>query len=246
MLAIRIGRTTWWIIGSAVWMAVAQAQVTPTLTTRVAALTFQYQIGSATLPAAQTVQIVSAPAGATFTVAVTGFPFNAAWLLVSASSGKAPLPLKVQVNPTGLPSGSYTGTITVTGLTGAPPPSKTITVTLLVANAPATLVVSPAALSFTYTVGGPIPDPSLAGIFVLSSNGSPLSATVTATGATWLKLTPTGNISLAGLFGKVTATGNPAGPLPQTYTRTVTTAPPPAPNQTQTFPGTPLRHAVGP
>src|SRR6266850_2330780 len=183
MLAIRLGRTIWWMIGSAAWIAGAQAQVTPTLTSSVAALTFQYQIGSATLPAAQAVQIVSAPAGATFTVAVSGAPFNAAWLLVSASSGKAPLPLKVQVNPTGLPSGSYTG-------------------------------------------GGPIPDPSLTGIFVLSSNGSPLSATVTVTGATWLKLTPTGNISLAGLFDTITATVNPAGLLPKTYTGTVTIAAP--------------------
>src|SRR5437660_9343531 len=123
-----LGNRVWGIIGSAVWIAGAQAQTTPTLTTSLAAATFQYQIGAAALPAAQTVQIVSAPAGATFTVAVTGSPFNAAWLLVSASSGKAPLALKVQVNPTGLPSGSYTGTITVTGLTGAPPPSKSITV----------------------------------------------------------------------------------------------------------------------
>src|SRR6266700_4438776 len=136
MLAIRngLGRNILWMIGSAAWIAVAQAQVTPTLTSSLAALTFQYQIGAAALPAAQTLQIVSSPAGATFTVAVTGSPFNAAWLLVSASSGKAPLPLKVQVNPTGLTSGSYTGTITVTGLTGSPPPSKTITVTLLVSN----------------------------------------------------------------------------------------------------------------
>ena len=82
-----LGNRVWGIIGSAVWIAGAQAQTTPTLTTSVATLTFQYQIGAAALPAAQTVQIVSAPAGATFTVAVTGSPFNAAWLLVSASSG---------------------------------------------------------------------------------------------------------------------------------------------------------------
>ncbi len=118
--------------------------------------------------------------------------------------------------------------------------------TLLVANAPATLVVSPAALSFTYTVGGPIPDPSLAGIFVLSSNGSPLSATVTATGATWLKLTPTGNISLAGLFDTITATVNPAGLLPKTYTATVTIAAPTATNKTQTLTVTLLVNAVAP
>jgi len=49
----------------------------------------------------------------------------------------------------------------------------------LVSNAPATLIVSPTALAFSYTIGGPIPDPSLTSVFVLASNGSPQSATVT-------------------------------------------------------------------
>src|SRR6185295_7292670 len=105
----------------------------------------------------------------------------------------------------------YTGAITVTPTSGLPPPpSKTITVTLLVSNPPATLTASPNALNFAYTVGGPIPDPSLTGVFVLASNGSPLSATITVTGATWLKISPTGNISLAGLFNTVSATVNPS------------------------------------
>src|SRR5207249_7522456 len=102
-------KAIWWAIGSAAFIAGVQAQTTPavpTITTSLAAMTFQYQLSAATLPAAQTIQILSAPVGLRFTVAVAGAPFNAAWLLVSASSGKAPAPLKVQVNPTGLAAGS--------------------------------------------------------------------------------------------------------------------------------------------
>jgi uncharacterized protein (TIGR03437 family) len=243
----RFGKTIWWMIGWAVWIAGAQAQTAPTLTTSLSVATFQYQSGAATLPAAQTVQIVSAPAGVNFTIGVTGSPFNGAWLLVSASSGAAPLPLKIQVNPTGLPAGSYTGAITITPTSGLPPPpSKTITVTLLVSNPPSTLTASPNALNFAYIVGGPIPDPSLTGVFVLASNGSPLSATITVTGATWLKISPTGNISLAGLFNTVSATVNPSGLLPKTYTGTVTIAAPAATNKSQTITITLTVSAVAP
>src|SRR5258707_18111 len=159
----QFGKSLCWAIGLAAIAAYAQAQ---TITTSVATLTFQYQIGAATLPAAQTVQVVSAPVGAAFTVTVTGAPFNAAWLLVSASSGKAPAPLKVQVNPTGLAAGSYKGTITIAGVA-----TKTVQVTVLISNPPSTLSASPTALTFNYTVGKPIPDPSLASVFILSSNG---------------------------------------------------------------------------
>jgi len=115
-----------------------------------------------------------------------------------------------------------------------------ITVTLLVSNAPATLIVSPTALAFSYTIGGPIPDPSLTSVFVLASNGSPLSATVTVTTATWLK------ISLAGLFDTITATVNPSGLLPKTYTGTITIAAPAATNKSQTLTVTLTVSAVAP
>ena len=237
------GKAICWAIGSAAVIASVQAQTAPTITTSLPALSFQYQIGAVTLPAAQTMQIVGAPVGLTFTVAVAGAPFNAAWLLVSASSGKAPAPFKVQVNPTGLAAGSYTATITVTG-TGALP--KTIGVTLLISNPPATLTASPTALTFNYTVGGPIPSPSLTSPFILSSNGSPLSATMTVSGGTWLKISPTGNISIAGLLDTITATVDPTGLAPKTYPATITIAAPAATNKSQTIAVTLIVRAVAP
>src|SRR5450631_4594988 len=116
------GRIALLAIGWAATVTGVLAQVPTTLTVSSTAMTFQYQISATTLPAVQTFQVTSVPVGSGFTVTVAGAPFNGAWLLVSASSGVAPSAIKVQVNPTGLPSGSYSGTITITGTTGPAPP----------------------------------------------------------------------------------------------------------------------------
>ena len=227
-------RAIWCTLGLVFAISSVRAQTANTITAAPATLTFQYQLGAAMLPAVQTLQVTSVPAAAAYTVAVTGFPFNAAWLLLSASSGTAPSSLKVQVNPTGLSAGTYAGTITIAEVAGTPPPTKTVAVTLVVSSPPPTLVANPAALNFNYIIGNPIPDPSLTSPFVLASNGTPLSATIAATTTPWLKVTPTGNISLAGLLDVVTLTVNPSGLLPKVYTATVTINAPAAANKTVT------------
>lgn len=210
--------------------AALMAQMSPTVAASPAALTFAHQIGAGALPAAQTVQVQSQPAGASLTVAVSGSPFNAAWLVVSASTVRTPASLRVQVNPTGLAAGSYTGTITLSGA-GPAPPTAIVTVTLQVSAPAPTLVVSPASLNFTYVTGDPVPDPSLTSPLVLSSNGSPLQATVTVQGAPWLKVTPTGNVSIAGLFSTLAVTVDPTGLTPKVYTGTLRIAAPAAANK---------------
>jgi uncharacterized protein (TIGR03437 family) len=201
----------------------AAAQTAPTLTVNNAALTFSHTIGAARLPATQTIAVRSSPAGVAFTVAVTGpAPHNGAWLLFSASTGRAPQSLTAQVNPTGLPAGSYTATVTITATTGTPPPSATVAVTLLVAPPPPTLAVAPAALSFTYITGEPIAgNVALTSNFILSSTGAATGATVSVTGANWLKVNPTGNITLAGLLNTVSATVDPTGLVPRVYTSSI-------------------------
>src|SRR5215469_226304 len=96
-----LGKAIWWITGMTFFVSSAAAQTGSPLTVAPATLSFQYQLGATSLPSVQTLQVISVPANAVFTVAVTGSPFNAAWLLLSASSGTAPSSLKVQVNPTG-------------------------------------------------------------------------------------------------------------------------------------------------
>src|SRR5579864_2360109 len=128
---VGFNKAIWCTLGLAFVISSAKAQTPATISAAPATLAFQYQLGAATLPAVQTLQVTSVPTGGAFTVAVTGSPFNAAWLLLSASSGIAPAPLKVQVNPTGLSAGTYSGTITIAE-TGASPIIKAIPVTLVI------------------------------------------------------------------------------------------------------------------
>ncbi len=195
-----------------------------------AALTFQYQIGSAvSASVAQTLQVKSTPAALSISVQVSGAAVQcrvAAWYRLTA--GPAQLALKVETNPTGLPSGVYTGTLTFTAVSGSTTLTQTETVTLDVSSPPATLSTSPASLNFSYVTGNPIPAPSLTSAFILSSNGSPLSATISVSGATWLTVAPTGQISLVGLFNTIAVTVNPTGLVPKVYSGTITIAAPAA------------------
>ena len=126
-----------------------------------AAISFAYQAGAATLPAVQSMQIQTTPTGVNYTATVSGSPFNAAWLLVSVSSGKTPGSLKVQVNPTGLAAGTYSGTIAISATINSQPVTQSATVTLTITTTPPTISASPALLSFTYTSGTAIPSPSM-------------------------------------------------------------------------------------
>ena len=87
----------------AIFANTAVAQTTTTLSVTNAAVTFNFTIGAIKLPVPQTIAVKSTPAGVTFTVATTGpLPHRGAWLLLSASAGRAPPSLTAQVNPTGL------------------------------------------------------------------------------------------------------------------------------------------------
>lgn len=218
-------------------LSVAGAQ---TLTTNSSNLRFTATVGATTLPAAQTVSIQSAPAGQSFTVAVSGpAPHYAGWLLVSATSGRAPQTLSVQVNPTGLAAGSYTGTLTLTGVAGSPPPTATVNVTLVVGTPPPSITVSPTALTFQYTTGQAIANNlSLTSTFILSNTGGATPATLSVQSAPWLKVTPTGNITLAGLFNSISVTVDPAGLSPKAYTANISVKSTGTSNPTLTIPVT--------
>jgi uncharacterized protein (TIGR03437 family) len=195
-----------------------------TLTTNSSALRFTATVGASTLPAAQTVSVQSAPPGGGFTVAVTGAaPHFAGWLLVSASSGRAPQTVSVQVNPTGLAAGSYVGTITFTGTTGSPLPTAVVTVTLVIGTPPPTITVSPTAITFSYTTSQPVSgNPNLSSTFILSNTGAATAASLSVQSAPWLRVTPTGNITLAGLFNSINVTVDPTGLSPKSYTANIT------------------------
>lgn len=211
-----------------------------TISVNNASLRFTTTVGAATLPAAQSISIQSAPTGQAFTVAVSGpSPHQGAWLLVSALSGRAPLTFSAQPNPTGLPAGVYTATITITGTTGTPAPTATVNVTLTVGTPPPTITVSPNALVFTYTTGQPVTgNPALSSTFILSNTGAATAATLSLQSAPWLRVSPTGNITLAGLFNSISVSVDPTGLTPRVYTTNITIKSSSAANPTLTLPVT--------
>ncbi len=217
-----------WMVPAALGAAAGSITATP------AALVFAYQVGAANLPVTQTLQVQTTPTGTNFTLAISGAPFNAAWLLVSASAGVSPASLKVQVNPTGLPAGSYGGTITLSATIASVAVTQNVAVTLNVSTAAPTVSATPSALSFTYVTGAPIPSASLSSAFVLSSTGAALSATVSVTGASWLTVSPNGNVSLIGLLNTITVSVNPTGLAPKAYSAAITIAAPAATDKTLT------------
>ena len=135
-----------------------------------ASLNFKYQVGNA-LPASQTLQVKSSGAALNFTVSITGpMPYAAQWLSVSTNTGATPSTLKVYVNPNGLPSGSYSGTIVINA-PGAATVSQNFPVTLDVGDAAGTLSANPGTLTFNFVTGGANPASQA---IVLMTTGAPL------------------------------------------------------------------------
>jgi uncharacterized protein (TIGR03437 family) len=182
-------------------------------------LSFSYTINSTTLPASTKLK-VSLPAtvsSSTVISVVPVYPAGAAasetgWLSVAPASGASPLTLEVVANPTGLPPGSFTSTLSVT--TSPNVGSLNVPVTLSISNPPANLVVTPGAtttnftpangstpatLLFSYTTGAAWSDP--ASELDVSTNGGIIPFNVTVANATtsgksttpvWLQVAPEG------------------------------------------------------
>jgi uncharacterized protein (TIGR03437 family) len=181
---------------------VFQAQATTTITATPSSLTFTYQSGSATLPAAQTVSVKASSGSPTFTTGISPSTAAAPWLTVSPSSGTLPGTLSVRVNPTSLPLGVYnTASVTVTVAGVAIPVS--IAVTLTVTAPPAHLTLNWATLSFA------APGSTTAQSVVLSTDGLPIEFTATS-GAKWLLLnTPTSGPPSSAVTGVVASPAQP-------------------------------------
>jgi uncharacterized protein (TIGR03437 family) len=104
-----------------------------TITVSPSVLNFSYIIGNSTAPAQQTVSLSSSSVTTPFTTAVSS---GATWLTVSPTSGTAPATLAINVNPTGLAAGNYTGTISVNSTSAVSNPAASITVNLVVQAVP--------------------------------------------------------------------------------------------------------------
>ncbi len=180
----------------------ANAQTLPSLSVSPSSLTFYYQIGS-TAPAAQTIDVSSSGAAITFNASATTAN-GVAWLSVTPPTWTTRGQLGVSVNPTGLTTGTYTGTVIVSSA-GASNTPVNVPVTLYISTSPL-LIVSQSSLSFSYQRGDPVP---AAQTFAVSSSGAQLDITIstsTDSGVPWLNVATTSNKTDA----TVTVSVNPA------------------------------------
>lgn len=171
--------------------AQVQLQVSPS------SVTLSSQAGNA-IPATQVLSVSSSGDAAGTHLTYSALVQNTlpvgtpAWLTVSGlSSGTTPGYLTVSaaaVTPgsSPLPEGVYTGQILIAS-SGAVNNSVTVAVTFTVAR----IAASPASLSFSYQIGGSIPQSQTTSVSTL---GSPISFTASpsvSSGANWLELAPT-------------------------------------------------------
>jgi len=193
----------------------------PTISPSPTSMSFSYQPGGS-LPAAQTLN-VGGTSGLAYTLAASG----GAWLAVNPASGTTPGTASVTVNPTGLAAGTYNGTITVTA-SGASNSPATVGVTLTVRAAPS-LNVSPAHLSFSYTLGGTAP---AAQSLSIASSGAAISYTVATAGGGWLSVSPNSGTTP----GSVSVSADVSSLTAGTYNGTITITSAGASNSPQTVP----------
>ncbi len=180
-----------------------------------ASLTFTYGIGG-TLPAAQTVSVTSISGATAFNVVPIGSANNTNWLVVSPSSGAIPGTVSVSISPGTLPIGSYTGSLTVSGIGVGSAGSVTIPVTLNVVGAPV-LTGTPGSVNLTSSPGGTTSQT----VQVTSSDNTTVfsytTKVFTNNGGNWLSVSPaSGNTP-----SSITITAAGGSLAPSTYSGSV-------------------------
>lgn len=188
----------------------------PALQVSPASLAFTTNVGVA--PAAKALTFSNTGTGTLVRPTVTD---DATWLSASAVSGSDPtFTVNVSVDPTGLATGAYSATITVTsaGSTGSP---ATIPVTLDVYRP--TMQVSPTSLSFSTTAGS---SPAAKGLTVTNTGTGVLAAPNVSDNASWLSATVSG----ADPTYTVTVTVSSAALAAGSYSATLTITSPGASN----------------
>jgi uncharacterized protein (TIGR03437 family) len=172
----------------------------------------------------QAVQLTTTGGTPAFTTSVTTTSGNQ-WLSTVASATTLPATVTVVANPTGLTTGTYTGSVSILVQNSV---VATIPVTLVV-NTGAALQLSPTSLTFAYqtTSAGP---PAAQSIQV-TSGGAPLNWTVNATSqGNWLQVGSASGTTP----GTLSVTVNPTGLAPGNYTGTISVVSAGATNSPQT------------
>ena len=204
----------------------------PILSVTPASLSFSYVVGGAN-PSPATLNVANTGTGSLNFTASS----NATWLLASPTASSAPQSERVTVSVAGLVPGTYTGQVTITA-SGAQGSPKAIPVNLTVtAAAPQPILsVTPASVSFSYTLGGTNPSPATLNVANIGTGAMSFTA---SSNASWLSLLPSSGsapqnvqvtASIAGLAvgtynGQATITSSGSQGSPVTIPATLTVAP---------------------
>ena len=140
--------------------------------------TFNYQLGSAAPPAAQSVQITSSGAALNIAASVTAANGSPTFVTVTPATGTTPQSLALSLNAATLASigpGTYNNTVVVSSA-GAGNSPQSFPVTLVVSSNPV-LLASVQSLNFNYEIGQASPSNQT---FTVSSTGAPLNYQVSA------------------------------------------------------------------
>lgn len=124
----------------------------------------------------------------TFTVGT----ISQSWISVSPRSGTAPQQLTVSVSPTSLATGSYSGTIPITFGDGT---ATSVTVNLAVATGTPMVYAQPGSVVFNQQTGSPQTT-----VYLLTTNGSPLSVNSVTPSVPWLSIISATPTSAPGAF----------------------------------------------
>ncbi len=145
------------------------------------------------------------------------------WLGVTSLQGAAPGVVTIILDPSSLQAGTYHGTVNLT-CPLASPSNLTIAVTFEVGSSqPAKLSLETTSLAFAFTSGSGQASQQLS----VSNTGASVSFTAsaaTASGGSWLQVSPTSGTSSAASAGILTVTAIPGALAVGTYSGSITVA----------------------
>ena len=162
-------------------------------------------------PVGQSLQVSTSNLVSTSWTASVQLASGSGWLSVQPASGVTPAVVQVTVNSSGLPAGTFSGSITITAAGAANSP-QTVAVTLAVEpGGDPKLALDPQFLTFRTTQGGADPAPQT--VTLTNAGGGVLqwSGTVQATGGNWLSVSPGTGTGAATLTLSATLGSLPAG-----------------------------------
>jgi uncharacterized protein (TIGR03437 family) len=211
------------------------AALAPQLSVDQPNLSFTYPAGA---PArSETLKISNAGGGGLPFIASAATKTGGSWLTVTPPLGDVfpgtPMPLTVTANPSNLPTGTYTGSVTIQSAGGG---TVTLQVNMAISDLTQVLLLTQTGITFTGVAQGGVVPPQSFGVVNLGTGSVAWTATASTTsGGNWLSATPAAGSSDASLAApQVTVNVNPTALTAGDYYGVVQITAPGAANTPQT------------